>query len=284
MKITEPGVYEIPMSTYHSDCCPGPSISSSGLRKIALECPAEYWAFSYLNPDAFPEGAKVPFSFGRAAHCLLLGDEDFNEHYAVRPEKWSDWRKAEARRWKADQQAAGKTVITLNDLADITHMARVMEQHPLTEILLQGQIEKSLIWQDAETGVWLKARPDIIPTFDQTFADYKTTTSRCQPYQLSKTITDFGYHMQMALVAEGAEILLDIRNPYAVLIFQQVQPPYHVIPVEVTEAALDLGRKMNRKAIQTFADCLEKGEWPGYADGIPQYHPTEWQMKQVEEV
>jgi len=35
-KISQQGIYaKIPMSVYHSDCCVGPSISSSGLREIA---------------------------------------------------------------------------------------------------------------------------------------------------------------------------------------------------------------------------------------------------------
>jgi len=33
--ITEPGIYRnVPMDVYHSDCCDGPSISSSGLPEL----------------------------------------------------------------------------------------------------------------------------------------------------------------------------------------------------------------------------------------------------------
>ncbi len=105
-KISTPGIYDIPMDTYHGDCCVGPSVSSSGLRKIHFHCPAEYWAFSPYNKHAFPEPDGETLAFGRAAHCLLLGDEDFKARYAVKPKKidgeaWNGNRKI-CREWIAD--------------------------------------------------------------------------------------------------------------------------------------------------------------------------------------
>lgn len=286
--ITEPGIYEISMDEYHSDCAPGASISSSGLRTIELECPLEYWAFSYLNPERFEKEPTDAFNMGRAAHCLLLGDEDWNANYVVRPLKidgkpWNGNRTV-CREWLAEQSEKGLTVITPDELIHIHGMAKVLERHPLAALLTTGDVEKSLIWQDEETGVWLKARPDIIPTYDSTVVDYKTTVARVQPYQLTADVVKWGYHQQMALIEERLEILADKRNLNMVLLFQQKKPPYHLAPMEVSPELLAIGRDQNRRAIRTFAKCIETGEWPGYVPlgDIPVIHPPEWLANQME--
>ena len=85
-QISTPGLYaDIPIAVYHSDCCIGPSISSSGLRTIFYYSPQHYWAQSYLNPQRKEEDPTKALIFGRAAHHLLLGEKEFHKHFAIRP-------------------------------------------------------------------------------------------------------------------------------------------------------------------------------------------------------
>lgn len=286
--ITEPGIYDISMDEYHSDCCPGPSTSSGALRTITNECPLEYWAFSYLNPDRYVKEDKQAFNMGRAAHCLLLGDEDWESNYIVRPLKLAGkaWQgnRTECREWLVEQKDAGLTVVTPDELIHINGMAEMLKKNPLSGLLTEGQVEKSLIWQDEETGIWLKARPDIIPEFDSTVVDYKTTVARVRPYQLTADTVKWGYHQQLALIEEGLEVLTDKRNLNMVLLFQQKAPPYHVTPIEVSPELLAIGREQNRRALRTFAKCLEANDWPGYVEtgSIPVIHPPEWLVTQME--
>ena len=66
----EPGVYDdVDAEVYHSDPVPGGSLSSTGARKLATECPA---AFKYWLDN--PEPSKKEFDFGTAAHKVVLGD------------------------------------------------------------------------------------------------------------------------------------------------------------------------------------------------------------------
>lgn len=285
-KITEPGIYDLSMEVYHSDCCEGPSISSTGLRTIHNECPLEYWAFSVLNPKRYIMDDKGAYSFGRAAHCLIVGGEVFSERYVLRPrvidEKPWQSNRTVCREWVANQLEAGLTIITPDDLYHIENMAKVLETHPMAETLLQGEVEKSLVWQDDETGVWLKARPDVIPTFDNVSNDYKTTTSICRPYELNRDIARYGYFMQLALVEEGLRVLKGAENLNMVLTFQTKKEPYHIAPIEISPEYLSLGHDLNRRALRTFADCWAKQDWPGYVEGIPVAHAPEWLTKQAE--
>lgn len=281
-KVSADGAYRLDMDRYHTDICDGPSISSSGLRAIECECPAEYWGFSPYNPARYEEPNKPAFSFGRAAHALLLGDEVFSERYAVRPEEWSDWRKKDAKEWRSTMEEAGRTVITPDDLRGIREISYKLAAHPLlADLLTQGEVEPSLIWKDPETGVWIKSRPDALPDTGM-IGDFKTIGRKASVHDCNQAITNHHYYMQMGLIAEAMEALFGWEIKYAVLVFAQTSAPYHVTPIEISTEALEAGRMLNRKAIRTFAHCMESGEWPGYTDGIPVYYFPEWREKQIE--
>ena len=165
-QIASPGMYEgIPMEAYHGNLCVGPSLSSGGMRTMWDRSPAHYFVGSYLNPDRVNEDNPA-FAFGRAAHKLLIeGKDGFETEYAVRPEEFKDWRGKAAQEWRDAQIEAGLTVLTQEDLFNIAGMAKALHAHPMVKHgILDGLIERSCVWQDERTGMWLKARPDAIPS------------------------------------------------------------------------------------------------------------------------
>src|SRR5690606_27176305 len=137
---------------------------SSGLRMLTPPngCPLKYWDTSYLNPNRAPEEDKEHFALGRAVHTLLLSEQGFRDEYVVRPEEWSDWRSKDARAWRDAEKAKGKTVLVPEDLEHIQGMAERIAGDRTFMDLLQGRIERSIIWKD-QTGIWVKSRPDVIP-------------------------------------------------------------------------------------------------------------------------
>ena len=270
----EAGAYSTPIEHYHSQAiCPGPSISSSGLRMIANESPWHFWAQFEGNPNRFPPEPNDAFDFGRAAHTLLLGEEGFNEMFAIRPVRFKNYQTSAAKEWRETVRAAGQTPITRQDLIHIMHMAESLQRMPLAvEALRSDMTEISMIWQD-RTGVWLKSRPDTIPSNGMDFADLKTTTD-ASTFAVQRSITKFGYAQQMALAIEGAEHCFGDRSATdCLLVFVEKAPPYAVALVQLDEEALYQARCINRGAIDTFAKCLETGEWPMPVDGILPYTP-----------
>lgn len=262
-KVTEPGLYEMSIERYHGDICDGPSASSSGLRKLFSESPAHFYAESWLNPDREPRKDTTAFALGRAAHHLLLGEADFAKHFVVRPEKWDSWRTNDAKTWRADQEASGKTVLTPDDVEAVRGMSAGLQRHPLVRAgILNGQIELSMIWRDVETGLWLKARPDAIPNDGGDFSDLKTTTS-VDGRDLVNTIADYGYHAQGALIAMGAREVLKVPFSSFSLVFVEKKPPYCCRVVTLTPEDLELGAQQIRAALRLMRRCLDTGEWPG---------------------
>ena len=118
--ITNNGVYDLSMDAYHGQPCDAPSISSSGL-KLMWKSPAHFYDQSQLNPANWicedvdgvqkkvfkHQGDRPHFSLGRAAHHLIfLGRKGFDREFVVRPDKWSDWRTAAAKEWRAEMVKA----------------------------------------------------------------------------------------------------------------------------------------------------------------------------------
>jgi hypothetical protein len=271
--ITTPGIYSgVPMSAYHgANLCDAPSVSSSGLRKIASQSPAHYFCESPYNPDRLEQKETDSLTLGRAAHHLLLGEDDFNTLYIVRPDKWDSWRTDAAKQWKMAQEESGRTVLLTGQLDVIRGMARSLAAHPLIDAgILNGQIEQTIVWKCKDTGVWLKARPDAIPNDAGDFADLKTTTS-VQTADLARTIADYSYHQQAALIAAGWHALHGKDIESFSFVFVESKPPHCTRVVTLRDDDLARGERQNFVAIKTFAKCIETGEWPGPGGADAEY-------------
>lgn len=265
-KIEKTGVYSISMEAYHGQPCDGPSVSSSGLRTIFTKSPAHFWVGSSINPDFVPQDDTEAFTFGRAAHHLLLGEDDFSTLFIVRPveidgEPWQGNRKA-CRAWVSHQQMAGRTVLKPDEIKQIRGMARSLAVHPLIQAgILNGEIEKSLFWKDKETGIWLKARPDAIPNSSGDFADLKTSSDI--GFKLDRSVNTYRYDMQAALTKWGCKEVLGIDMTDFSFVFVEKEPPHCVDvlvldPEDIQRAELDL-----RASLRTLAYCLKTNDWFG---------------------
>jgi hypothetical protein len=292
--IDKPGQYDIPMSIYHTQCCVGPSVSSSGLRKIRLESPADFWATSDLNDNRWENEANDAFTFGRAAHALILGDEDFNAGFAVVPKdaprkptvtqinaraegRVSDAAKKSFDFWdQFDADNAHKEYLKEDDLDAIGHISRKLNADPVVQTLLDGQAEQSLIWQDQETGIFLKSRLDMLSGTGD-LADLKSTHHKDRNL-LYRSIRMHGYDMQLGLATMALEHVLGIpfepeiyEAKACILLFVYKSMPYHVMPIEVNFDALYWARIKCRAAINLMKKCIDENHWPGPIEGIATY-------------
>jgi hypothetical protein len=197
---------------------------------------------------------------------------------------WQGNRK-ECKRWLAAQKRSGLTVLTSANIETVKGMAISIGAFPLVQAgALNGMIERSLIWQDKETGLWLKARPDAIPSDSGDFTDIKTTQSVLYR-DLQKSIGEFGYHQQAALTIEGARAL-DIEANSFTLIWVEKKPPYCVRAQQLKDEDVARGMKQNRWALRLFADCLQRNVWPGPGDDRDDAEYVDlpdWRRTQIDE-
>jgi hypothetical protein len=244
------------------------------LRTLIGQSAAHYWIESPYNPRRIPHGPETEAQLiGRAIHEGLNGEEEFNRRFIVRPDhhhgmKW-DSKRGDCKNWLATVPG-NRAVLTPQQKETIDGVLWQVANHPQIgkpNKILSGWVEHSLFWKDHETGIWLKARPDVIPTdgdFDAV-CDLKTTRSVLYP-DLVKTIQDYGYHQQAALTRTAFGALFGIKLRAFTFLFVEKTPPHCIALVELRPEELDRGEAQNRAALQLFKMCKDRSEWPGPID------------------
>jgi PDDEXK-like domain of unknown function (DUF3799) len=296
--IAKPGLYsKVPMGLYHSaKICDAPSVSSSGLRRLFALSPAHFYAQWPGNPDFEQKDDKPHFVLGRAAHHLMLGEPYFAKLFAEQPAEYPDSKTGEmkpwsnnsnfAKDWHAKMSKAGRAVVTRDQVISLRGMADSLSRNPIIQAgALNGMIERSIFFKDKETKLWVKVRPDSIPTSSIDFVDLKTTTSVLWK-DMQRTIAEMGYFQQGALIRTAAREVLGIDRPTFTLVFVEKTSPYCVRVVTLKDNDLDRGERANRFALDTIARCMKSKQWPGPGgereDAISIELP-EWSQKQVDD-
>lgn len=285
-EITEPGVYDLAAEEYHADPVPGGSLSSSGARRLLPpSCPA-----IYRYEQDHPQPHKKTFDFGHAAHAEVLGTGP--ELVVVEA---NDWRTKAAKEARDAAYAKGAVPLLPADYDVVQDMAAALRRHPLAGALLQpdrGKAEQTLIWQDAETGVWRRALVDWLAFAAGAgrrpiFVDYKTTVSADEE-SVKKTVHKYGYHLQDGWYLDGARALGWPADTAFLFVFQEKAPPYLVNVVGIEDEALADANARNRQAIEIYRDCTETGIWPGYPTdetGITYVSLPPWaERRELEEI
>lgn len=268
--VTTPGVYDIDIDDYHSQrCCIGPSISSGGLRTILATCPAFFFAYSDLNPKRVTRETAA-LSFGRAAHALVLGEPEFNAKFVIAP--FDDFRTKEARLWRDEQT---RQIVRAPDMEIIEQMTAAQRASAqCMHAFKDGVAEKSIIWKDEETGIWLKSRPDWLPQFPaiRYTTEYKTAVT-IKPRLLSAQVFKYGYEIQAALSLDAIEIVMGTKPLGLAHVVQEKIAPFLVDLRLFSDEQIAWGRLQYRHALRIFARCVESGHWPAYTEN-PQFFET----------
>jgi hypothetical protein len=288
--ISAPGAYpDIDMAVYHraANLLPGPSLSSSGAKTILEKSPAHYWHDSVLNPNRPPEDDKPHFSVGKAAHDMMLLGGDWQKNYYILPEGFS---RAKTKQFAEEIAAAdyakskGKTLIKASDMELVKRIAdQIGSNSDARHALLRGVPEMTLAWQDELTGVWLRARPDFLPqtcidgAIVRVVPDLKFMAgTHCSPRGFSKALDNFGYYLSAAWYSEGIYRIYGKPPTHFMFVVIEKDEPHTVSTYWLEEEDIQRGRLMMRQAINVFAECVKRNDWPGYTTrpmpvGLPTY-------------
>lgn len=295
MEITKDGVYSgIPINEYHHNIhlTAGYHVSKSSLNNMAPPegNPKKFWAYWLHNPDRIVKEETEALALGKAVHALLLGDEVFHEAFAVRPDKapdgtGRDWHGSNksCKAWLEDQWLQGKTILRMEQIEQIRRMAHDVAQLDIVAHgALNGRIERSMIWQDPQTKIWLKVRPDVIPTDSGIYADLKTA-ARLDEDVLSKQYGDLGYYLQPALVRMGCR---HMGLPFESFHFVYTHSTGYAdsVSAEVTDAGMDMGEEVVRYCLDRIRTCLDDDEWPGMQElrGDVRMHMKPWHAERID--
>jgi hypothetical protein len=258
----------VPESVYHARKLG--VVNKSALDKIH-KTPAHYRAWVDWSQDE-----ETPaLAFGKALHCAVLEPEVFALRYVVQP-GFGDLRTKEGKvardAWLANN--ASKIAITAEDAKRIDGIRASLAAHPKAALLIGGQSEVTLRWDDADTGLPCKARADYYRPDLDACIDLKTTID-ASPDGFAKSCANYRYHVQQAHYSEG---FVAIGKPLDAFVFVAVEkdPPYACAFYVLDAEGEEMGVAARRADMDRFAECMNTGEFPSYDTGIIQLTLPRW--------
>jgi len=259
----------VPPSVYHERRV---GLVSKSALDLINRSPAHYKAWV----DGAEQEETEALAYGSAFHCALLEPDRFEQEYAVAPD-FGDCRfkanKAARDAWSAEN--AGVALLSADDHAKIVGMVDAVRRHPLAgRIFSDGQAELTIRWTDDETGLECKSRADYYVRKLGMVADVKSTLDgRADAFR--RDVAKYRYHVQDALYRAG---FTEVGEPVQHFVFIPVEktPPHAVAVYALDSEAVAKGYAAARRNIATMAECLKRGEWPGYPTAIQTLSLPPW--------
>lgn len=251
----------IPDELYHQDRA---SLSVSGAKiLVAKGGPAKFRERMDSPPPPKPE-----YTFGHAAHALVLGEGA--RIVEVDAPNWKTKAAQEIRNTAAN----GVAPMLTHELAKAREMAAKVHEHEVAGPLFErGHAEVSMYATDEETGIRMRGRTDWITLADLNdglgeqplVVDFKTCVEGgADERTFARKAFDYGYFMQHPWYRDLYVAAFGGPAPRFLFVVQEKVAPYLVNVIEFDDDAVRLGEQKNREALQIYRDCNESGIWPGY--------------------
>lgn len=250
------------------------SIDQSQLKQF-LKNPAD-WAYHRLNDDHKPTDAM---KFGTAFHAYLLGTSD-----VVSLPEGESFRSKDNQKWRDEQLGAGNIIVSYNDMQLLKRMKEGIEQTSLMpeypdymEIIEQGTKEQCIEWKDRQTGLMLKAKPDLIPVGTDYLVDLKTA-QKADAESFAKEVINYGYHIQTvfyrAAVAACKPDAFDrgskAPSTMQFWVFEKTDAcDWQPFSISDDNPITNLAATSIRQALLGIALMVKKAKEEGYAENTP---------------
>lgn len=232
-----------------------PGISKSGLDLIN-KSPAHYkWAQE--NPTPQTPAMRI----GSLTHLAILEPDTYNAECVVVPTLDRRTKEGKAKWDEFVAANPGRELMSNDEHSRIVAMRESVMAHPMARKLLDriAQVEESIFWTDEETGVACRCRPDAI--LDNGFLiDLKTTNDAGRGFE--KSVRQYRYNVQSAFYAMG------MHGAPMIFVAVEKDPPHLVACYMLDPDTIADGEYDARQNLETYAECMATGIWPGYSAGI----------------
>lgn len=253
------------------------ALSNSGMEDLR-KSPAHY-QYSKANRTIETDA----MTFGSMVHCAILEPQELDKRYIAKP-KGHDGRTTKGKKFNADCEASGLSVVEAVDLVDAKRIAKEIfefEENNLGVIVQGSEKEFSIFWE--KDGVAKKGRPDsYFELCGGICIDVKTTRSPLLD-GFEREVWNRGYHRKAAHYREG---LLANNLPCKHVIFIAIDnsPGYRDFLVYLMRPDIvELGARQNDQTIKLFKDCLKSNYWPGYPKTILELGVPTWAINKLSE-
>lgn len=257
--------------------------------------PYTYWA-KHLNPDRPKKDSTAAMQLGSAFHTMILEPDLFEHYYAVEPtieplpkvgllrdlgkEAYTLQKQIREKQAALNQEilgefeltSVGKIILTAAEYENLCAMSAKIHKNEQAMQLVEGaRIEHSFFWQDAHSGLLLKARPDIL--HENMIVDLKTT-SDASPRAFQNEMVKYGYHVQFAMIRDAVEAIEGRRISNFINIVIETKYPYNMAIYVIDEFAVDEGQVKYKNICLDMKRSLEENTFNDYGIqtiGLPKW-------------
>jgi exodeoxyribonuclease VIII len=155
---------------------------------------------------------------------------------------------------------ADRTVVSEKVWQTAKQCTQAILSEPIAKRLLDrpGVTEGGIIWNDIESGLGCKCRPDH--RTPGIVLDIKTC-QLSEPRPFIYSIADYGYHQQAAWYLDGITALEGYEERTFVIIAVSTNPPHEVAFYEIDPEDIAHGRDLNRLALERIVNCQTDDCW-----------------------
>ncbi len=237
---------------------------------LVKDKPALYYGQEIKH--TYPRPQKKDWDTGTVGHACYLEPGNIDNVVAIIPvdefrtanggipskplstNDYTEWKKAHP----------GIIHQTAEEFAKVQMMIDNVHAHPLAKVLYDHAIhfEYTIVWEDPETGLPLRIRPDMICRFPGGLyvPDYKTARGISE-HEFRNDAAKYAYHRQAAMYSEGVEALFDepvVAFPFLV---SEKAPAYQCEVRTLPPRAVALGHEQNREIRRDLLRRIDEDDW-----------------------
>jgi len=246
---------------YHAD---DRSLSASGAKVLLGKRPP--------SPDS------DALKFGTLVHVAVLEPDRLSEYAVLDPAKIGTTKDGKpatmptnTKAWKdavAQAEKDGLTVVLPADMARALAMRCAVWEHPTARRLIEMATDRELsAYADHPTGARVRARFDLAGPI---VGDLKTARD-ADPRTFGRTAHNLGYHISAANYLDIATACGMEPQGFAFINVEKeptLSGEHRVSVVELSQRAVDLGRREMAEACNRWLALGKRIELPSYGDGF----------------
>ena len=259
------------------------------------------------SPEHYQHALRVPRSptpaleRGTALHLAILEPETFAGHYVTLGQCEGERKDGEHCAYRSSAYRDGQSfckshdpakgeppepgveVLPEADYASVLGMRDAVLRHPRARSLFEGrgELEVTGVWEDPETGVLCKIRPDRLVERANLSVNLKSTRD-ASPWVFGSDAARRGYHRREAFYRRGLAAL-GIECTASALVTVESAPPYSVACYLIDEDHLQVADTEVRRLLDHFKYCEAEDYWPGYGDEFLTLRLPGWATRTEEE-
>lgn len=236
------------------------------------------WEFNQ-SPHKWLHGRRKEstpaMEFGTLVHTVVLQPHLLQQEYAISPH--DSFRTNAAKEWREEQVAAGKIVVTEDDMDRAAEIDNTIKEDSVLFSL--GEYERELAIFGSVGDIQAKCLIDIAPSHGDCLVDLKTTSSIGDIKSIQNTVVRLGYHWQAAMYLDMFNAATGSNRTTFMFLFVETDYPHETAWVSTSQELIDLGRIGYMNAIARYAECVRNKHFPKAIEGIQEVTAPAWAIQ-----